>query len=436
MKHWEEAALLTDVLDRHVARLLQEIPSSDWTLFWHIEPFLRLLAEEPVLSGFVQEYVNEEAELLAELSGKLDIVREAIAAQLTANEPTLRALAEKSDPRDPQRVDEALACLCATGSIELAKCTSALESIVGFLSTNSGSDSQLADLRNKLSGLLTQWCQLEVRYRCLDATHPGSAYQQLHQASRNLQYRNAPIDSDRNKNARRIHGFIRESELWLGLEEGMVSQPEVVRLQRVVRTLHLALVTSLARGRSRWATVKRFAARCESIDRRRLCNGLKDASGKPEAFLTLEFARYLFDAGYNPLVDAAACGLRPDVLDVTAEPAVYVEAKQYENVGDAIAADLRKGLAQTLNTWSRLANRWCVPEAFLLLFRRSGRPLELENSELRVNGGRLYVLCVDLADASESGSRAESPVRIDLKALLEVARARGSSNKGEENEDG
>lgn len=201
----------------------------------------------------------------------------------------------------------------------------------------------------------------------------------------------------------------------------LVGHPGIVTVQRAVHTLHLALVTSLARGRSRWAMVKRFAARCESLDRERLRSGLENEPRK-EAFLTLEFARYLFDAGYNPLVDAAACGLRPDVLDVTAEPAVYVEAKQYEKVDEATVGKLKEGLAQTLNTWSRLANRWRVPEAFLLVFRRSGRPLDFEGSELQVSRGRLYVLCVDLADSAESGSRAERPVVVNLKALLRASK--------------
>lgn len=435
MKHWEEAALLTEVLDRHADRLLREIPSSDWTLFWHIEPFLRLLAEEPILSGFVREYVEEEVRISDELGAALVAVREVIAALLADNESTLRALTQKPDQEASDVLEEALRCLRSNGPIDLEKCTSALDTIVGWLPTDPESSSrptELATLKEKLSGLQTRWHQLEVAFRVTESTHPGAAYRRLCRASHDLQYRNAPVDSDQNKRTRGLHRLIRESDLWLGMNDGTMPQSGVVNLQRSVYTLHLALVTTLARGRSRWATVKRFAARCESLDRERLRILANGSPARPEAALTLDFARYLFDAGYNSLVDAAACGLRPDVFDVTAEPAIYVEAKQYEGVSDAIIGKLRKDLAQTLNTWSRLANRWNVPEAFLLVFRRSGRSIEFENAELRVGGGRLYVLCVDLAEASESGSRAEVPVRIDLKALLEAAKKSASSASGED----
>jgi hypothetical protein len=434
MKHWEEAGLLTEVLDRQVKRLVQEIPSSDWTLFWHIGPFLQLLEGEPVLSAFVREYLDEEAQISGGLEAELRRIRREIAALLTENEPTFRELAVKPDNQASEHFEEVVACLRSNGPIDLARCASALETIVRWFSEDSESsftDSKSASLKDQLTRVQTRWCQLDVAFRAHSTTDPGAAYLQLHEASRNLQFQDAPVDSDQNNNSRRLHGFIRESELWLGIEEGNLSQPAVVNLQRAVRTLHLALVTSLVRGRSRWATAKRFAARCESLDREHLRSILNAAKGKAEAILTLEFARYLFDGGYNPLVDATTCGLRPDVLDATTEPAIYVEAKQYENVGDGVATKLGDGVAQTLNTWSRLAKRWDVPEAFLLVFRRSGRPIELESTELRVNGGRLYVLCVDLAEASESGSRAEIPVRIDLKALLENAKASAVSEEGE-----
>lgn len=106
------------------------------------------------------------------------------------------------------------------------------------------------------------------------------------------------------------------------------------------------------------------------------------------------------------------------MLDATSSPAIYVEAKQYENVSDGTANALKDALAQTISTWGRLSKRWFTPEAFLLVFRRSGRPIKIHNPEVRYRGGRLWVVAVDLAAAAESGSRAPEPVHVDLAELL------------------
>jgi hypothetical protein len=409
MKHWEEAALLTDVLDRHAAHLTQGFSAADWTLYHHVERFLVLLGSEPILAELVQEYRAEADAALKPLAdGLKDVFERAERLVKTLAPPKELASA------DGERV------------LELAQDLRYARKVFHDSKRGAQALERLAQRAAHFPKTLDACRQLQARHRALaflyerlSANLPGVAYLRIRDAVVHSEY---AIDGEPeaveewNQRASKLQGYIRESSLWRGMS-GELPQPGVVEIQDSVRTLHLALVTSLARGRSRWAMVKRFAARCESLDRQRLQAAL-DRSGQPEGLLTLEFARYLFDAGYNPLVDAAACGLRPDVLDATAEPAIYVEAKQYERVRQGTAKQLEEALAQTLNTWARLSKRWNVPEAFLLVFRRSGRPLEFENPELRVSGGRLYVLCVDLADAEESGSRAEPAVRIDLKAIL------------------
>ena len=196
-------------------------------------------------------------------------------------------------------------------------------------------------------------------------------------------------------------------------------QPDVRRIHRLVKTIHLALQSSLAKGRSRWALVRRFAARCECFERDALI-GAAVQDEIPERALTLAFARYLFDAGFNPLVDTKACGLRPDVFDATSSPAVYVEAKQYEHIASGISAKLRDAIAQTVTTWDLLADWWWVPEAFILVFRRSGRSLSVDNPEAIYRGRKLYLHCVNLAPANESGSRAAEPVVVDLAKLMPI----------------
>lgn len=411
MKHWEEAALLTDVLDRHAAHLTQGFSTADWTLYHHVERFLVLLGSEPILAELVREYLAEVDAALNPLGDALKDVLE----QAEGLVETLKPLKELGSGEGAR-------------ALELARISQTLRyARKVFHDTEKGEKAleQLVQNATDCPGTLDACKQLQARHRAaafrcqrLSANLPGAAYRRLRDAVEHSEYAisGAPeVVEEWNERAARLQASIRDSSRGM---HAQLAQPGVSRLQEAVRALHLALVTSLARGRSRWAMVKRFAARCESLDRQRLLAALNQCRGQHEGLLTLEFARYLFDAGYNPLVDATACGLRPDVLDATTSPAIYVEAKQYEQVGQGTPKQLQMALAQTLNTWARLSKRWNVPEAFLLVFRRSGRPLEFENPELRVSGGRLYVLCVDLADAEESGSRAEPAVRIDLKAIL------------------
>src|SRR6185436_14393865 len=61
MKHWEEAGLLTELLDRHLQRLTEATLASDWTILWTLAPFLGFLRSEAVLVTLVDDYVDQVA---------------------------------------------------------------------------------------------------------------------------------------------------------------------------------------------------------------------------------------------------------------------------------------------------------------------------------------------------------------------------------------
>jgi hypothetical protein len=427
----EETSLLLEILDRHVRRLT-EADKADATTFLALLPLLRCLTGEPILAACVAEYLRQ---IDAACDVRLRVLKH-IAARTEKVFRENRAFLEEvkqfintSDWEDMglgslgERLEKLSREPDETGS--QARLESAIAALDHWIEigvqheTTSGAQGTFAVARQRARRLKADVRASSSRYENIVATHPGAAVYRLQERAGSLEYAasdNALHDAVHNEHAEKLRKWVRESESFAA-QRGDLNQPGVVSMQRDVATLHLALATSLLRGQSRWALVRRFAARCQSFAREDLLRELR-ASKKPEAVLTLAFARYLFDAGFNPLVDAAACGLRPDVLDVTAEPAVYVEAKQYQKVGARFAETLRGDLAQTMNTWDRLANRWHTPEAFLLLFRRSGRPLVLEGSEVHISWRRLYVCCVDLADAAESGSRAAEPVRVDIRSLL------------------
>jgi hypothetical protein len=431
LKNWEETGLLTDLLDRHVERLTRIHQSSDWTVFLHLAPFLELVRQEPVLAALVDDYVREFAAAQADAQRVAGQILEQTEKLFVAHELSLNAVRERIEPgrrdglgldRLPELVAEAKERLGDDES--LARVLDCLHRWIEFdydaVADRWGSPTlEAASVESAKRRNISK--RASLRMERLAVAHPGAAYVRLINSVQKLDWvvtDEPAIDDLRNKNVAKLYDWIRDGAEW-GDSVERLPQPAITEIQRDIRTLQLALVTSLAKGRSRRATMERFAARCESFDRERLLQDLAGAK-KPEAVLTLAFARYLFDAGFNPLVDAAACGLRPDILDATADPAFYVEAKQYEKIGNGFAGKLKEDIAQTLNTWGRLAKRWSLPEAFVLIFRRSGRPVELDRTELRVRGRRLYVCCVDLAPPDESGSRSKEPVHVQVGDLLKA----------------
>lgn len=191
--------------------------------------------------------------------------------------------------------------------------------------------------------------------------------------------------------------------------------------------------------RSRLSLVRRFAARCERYDADELRTIARDS--KAERELTSRFAKFLFDAGLNPLTDTPIAGLKPDVLEMGAP--FYVEAKQYggqvvkpggRKVGvrrgpapSAVRTTLRKAFWQVLDTWGRLRGTLSLPEAFLLIFRLGGPRVEIPNV-IQLDGRLLYVWVVDLGPADQSGARQGlTPVVV---AVDEVVSWSSSGSKG------
>lgn len=212
-----------------------------------------------------------------------------------------------------------------------------------------------------------------------------------------------------NRVARAIHG---------GADEERDDKSYLARCFREVgtdaKTLREELVLRVGRGRSRIALVRRFAARCEAFDAERLRTACSKSSKRAEALLTLEFARFLFDAGLSPILDATTSGLRPDVLHIEPASLFYVEAKQYNRKNPR--AQIKKAYAQVWSTWGRLRRTYPCPEAFLVVFRRTGPYAELP-PVLRHGGLRLYSVLADISE--EAGSREKSaPVVITEDELL------------------
>ncbi len=179
------------------------------------------------------------------------------------------------------------------------------------------------------------------------------------------------------------------------------------------KVLHEELRLRLGLARSRAALVQRYAARCEAFDAERLREACDKESSKAERLLTLDLARFLFDAGLPPLIDATVGGLRPDLLHVDPASLFYVEAKQYADPHPR--SWLIKAYAQVWSTWGRLRKTYPATEAFLIVFRRSGPWVDLP-SVIHHHGLRLYSVVADIS--TEAGSREKStPIRLTESEL-------------------
>jgi hypothetical protein len=214
---------------------------------------------------------------------------------------------------------------------------------------------------------------------------------------------------------RRFAGIIR------GADESDVSVIDGIDVSAVYEStehdaqlLHEELRFRVSLGRSRLALVRRYAARCTAFDANRLRDLANQDTGNAERRLTLDFARYLFDQGFTPLIDPTIGGLRPDILDVGGSSVFYAEAKQYADV--APRAGLVKAYKQVWSTWCRLRNQHTVTEAFLVVFRRSGRTVELP-PVIAYRGLRLYSAFADIAEDAGSRERLQ-PVSLDPAELL------------------
>jgi len=209
------------------------------------------------------------------------------------------------------------------------------------------------------------------------------------------------VFSDRAKELRDADAFLQARE-----ETGVVRIDGLYdSIDADAKILHEELRLRIGLARSRLALVQRYAARCEAFDAVRLRQACEADSGNAERLLTVDLARYLFDAGLPPLIDATVGGLRPDILHVEPASLFYVEAKQYGE--DHPASQLRKAYAQVWGTWGRLRKTYPGKEAFLVVFRRAGPWAELP-PVLHHRGLKLYSVVADIS--TQAGSREKHPV--------------------------
>ena len=135
--------------------------------------------------------------------------------------------------------------------------------------------------------------------------------------------------------------------------------------------------------------------------------------------LVAKLARYLFDAGLDPLTTPLAGMLRPDLLGMPAGKtwSFYVEGKQYEKRD---VAYLTRGYWQMLDTMHSLVGSAALREAFYVVFRLGGPMVHLP-PEMRLADVDVYSVVIDISDPKTAGSRQRTkPIVITPEDVIEA----------------
>jgi hypothetical protein len=168
--------------------------------------------------------------------------------------------------------------------------------------------------------------------------------------------------------------------------------------------------------RSLLALVNRYRQRVEWYEAYRLRQLTEQGQGPGhiEDRLTSTLAMFLFDHGLNPLTKPMIGPGQPDVLGTGGPFSFYVEAKQH---AEGARSYLVQGFNQIWDMFDRVrGTRQEVREAFYVVFRRGGPRYQFPDRV--ANDGRVvFPVVINIAEMSESGVNAPSPIRIDESDL-------------------
>jgi hypothetical protein len=172
-----------------------------------------------------------------------------------------------------------------------------------------------------------------------------------------------------------------------------------------LRTLNLDFQVRLGSRASLGWVLQRYARRCRRLRLRELIALLKGlrATDRRELALTRDAALYLFDQGFEVLIEQAMGSHRYDIIG---EP-LLVEAKIYDGKRRGLAAVV-EGLSQIHQYANDLADEGVHGDPVLLVFRLGG-PRATPVREYKIGNLRVTIAHVDLGGSDDSGSKAPSP---------------------------
>lgn len=158
-------------------------------------------------------------------------------------------------------------------------------------------------------------------------------------------------------------------------------------------------------GLSHLALVARYAQHCEAEHAARLRELCAQPAHDPDRVLTSDLSRYLAEGGITPLIDVATGIARRGRSGRAKSSAYYAEARQYTTSNPG--APIRRAYAQVWGTLARLRKLHRCTAAFLVVFRRAGRLVELP-PVIDFDELRLYSAVVNLSLSPDGDDRADA----------------------------
>ena len=196
---------------------------------------------------------------------------------------------------------------------------------------------------------------------------------------------------------------------------------------RDLRALNLDFHLRLGMRASIGWILQRYARRCRRLRLEELSNrhgGRQPGTKKRELALTRDAATFLFDQGFEVLIEQAMGSHRYDIIG---EP-LLIEAKIYDGKRRALAAVV-EGLSQVHQYANTLANEGRTADPVLLIFRLGG-PLATPVPEYKIGNLRVTIAHVDLGTSVDSGSNSPPPEPDITEAIIAAKLARKTNAPG------
>lgn len=416
----------TEVLNRRFAFLREQAGAA---LVVHLPSYLDLITCDTRIAPYTQELKTEADALRSEFAKHCELVatearglKDALppGKLLGANLPyTLKSFDEISAQQDfmPGVV---VAYRDSEDHSDAAKL------IARLLANGGGPDT--AELESRHQRAFRRFKLRE--WRC-----PGHAIRRLTFLTAQLNPRpivlQAADDGEIDENTLRPYGIVPDlfrKAIWQHVEEKSMEAAHLRDALSLVAAdvalVHGELCDRIGGTMSRLALVNRFKRRCEWYDasRMRELAETAEAVSRKEALFTDELARFLFDAGLEPVTEFTAGSVRLDIVESgTRGRGLYVEAKQY-GLGESATSKAKQALRQVRSTAGRLrGSPYEVREAFVVMFRRGGPLFELP-AVFETHDIRVHFVTVDLAPTSEAGSKEkQEPVLVTPSELQDEA---------------
>ena len=252
----------------------------------------------------------------------------------------------------------------------------------------------LAAWRARLAGVLHRYFRALRSMRLRVGASAGLALLKLDAAVDALNPPDVRTDANGRLDTTSVADLTLFNAVWSESPDMALLQDRVAELRGCVERVGDELCVRLGTTRSRAALVQRFKHRCEWHDRERMLAVANEErlAGGGGGRLTGEVARYLFDAGLNPVTRLLGNRPAPTLLDP--RTTFYVEAAQYTH---GVARDQLPAIVdRALHAMRALrAGGLRLDDGWLVVLRCGGPRFNLPEL-LRTEDCRLHLTVIDL----------------------------------------